>query len=271
MKVVALRYCSTGIEEILMEFVSYFYESGCGSGSLSQKTSRVCYIRERSIFLDIFGNSEILFFYLFFGFFSKNCGQCMTDRCFHFVSTWRRDAASHSNATDWNTTGKHNRQLNMSSKKSESKNTGKRKRDVGAGPDEGATSKHKGDGKTTLGSLLKYMEGYEIIVELKTGKRHRGRLLSADDNMNLMLEEQVEDQDDVQSNTKGIRSGDALAATETTAQSDSIIPLTRNIRGSKVRYIHFPDNANLPMLVRSGRERERNAAKRYQKTKRSRK
>ena len=150
----------------------------------------------------------------------------------------------------------------MSSEKSEVMNAGKRKRDVSAVSDEGAKSKNKGDGKTTLGSLLKYMEGYEIIVELKTGKRHRGRLLSADDNMNLMLEEQIEDQDDLISNTRGGKGGGLLAAAT---------PSTRNIRGSKIRYIHFPDNANLPMLVRSGRERERNAAKKYQKTKRSRK
>ena len=151
----------------------------------------------------------------------------------------------------------------MSSEKSESKNVGKRKRDAGGGYDEGATSKPRGDGKTTLGSLLKYMEGYEIIVELKTGNRHLGRLLSADDNMNLMLEEKGEDQGDVQSNAEGSATASAIG--------DSAIPLTPNIRGSKIRYIHFPDNANLPMLVRSGRERERNAAKKYQKTKRSRK
>ena len=32
------------------------------------------------------------------------------------------------------------------------------------------------------------MEGYEVIVELKTGKRHQGRLTAGDDNVNLMLE-----------------------------------------------------------------------------------
>ena len=32
------------------------------------------------------------------------------------------------------------------------------------------------------------MEGYEVIVELKTGKRHQGRLTAGDNNVNLMLE-----------------------------------------------------------------------------------
>jgi len=143
-----------------------------------------------------------------------------------------------------------------------------------------------GDDKTTLGSLLKYMEGYEVIVELKTGKRHRGRLASADDNMNLMLEEEKEEEEEQQQQYQGVieeagnKSGsgstDSNANTNnTTAPSSQLlfpVPVTtRNIRGSKIRYVHFPDNANLPILVRSGRERERNAAKKYQKTKRARK
>merc|ERR1712008_164890 len=108
------------------------------------------------------------------------------------------------------------------------------------------------------------MEGYEVIVELKTGKRHQGHLASADDNMNLMLEEeQQQHQEQEQQGEK--------AKQECT--HECIVPLltTRNIRGPKIRYVHFPDNANLSGLVRSGRERERNASKRYQKTKRARK
>ncbi len=140
------------------------------------------------------------------------------------------------------------------------KTAGKRKREIDG--TSGATrNKHKGEGKATLGSLLKYMEGYEVIVELKTGKRHQGRLISADDNMNLMLEEEDDnDEDNNDDDNKKGKTDDSAAIS---------IPLTQNIRGSKIRYIHFPDNANLPMLVQSGRERERNAAKKYQKTKRS--
>jgi small nuclear ribonucleoprotein (snRNP)-like protein len=123
---------------------------------------------------------------------------------------------------------------------------------------------NKADARTTLGSLLKYMEGYEVIVELKTGRRHRGKLASADDNMNLMLEEE-----ETENNNGDSEKGDPSGESSTNAPLR--LPLTRNIRGSKIRYLHFPDNANLPMLVKSGRERERNAAKKYQKTKRTRK
>ena len=114
-----------------------------------------------------------------------------------------------------------------------------------------------GNPKTTLASLLGYMEGYEVIVELKTGRRHRGRLTSADDNMNLILEE------DENEHEHDDKKGQAKPQTDAPK-----IQILRNIRGSSVRYVHFPDNADLTALVRSGRERERNAARRYQKTKR---
>ena len=142
----------------------------------------------------------------------------------------------------------------MSSTKDGNTAAGKRKREIV----DGRSRSNNGDEKATLGSLLKYMEGYEVIVELKTGKRHRGRLVSADDNMNLTLEEEAKAEEDDEATRKDAASIAAIS-----------IPITRNIRGSKIRYIHFPDNANLPMLVRSGKERERNAAKKYQKTKRS--
>ena len=140
--------------------------------------------------------------------------------------------------------------------------------------------------KTTLASLLRYIEGCELIVELKTGKRHRGRLVSADDNMNMMLEETTgenqEGGEKPQRNnpkanagvkTASTSSSVAAALTTTATASPQTLPKQHrnnhiNIRGSNVRYIQFPDNADLPMLISSGRERERNAAKKYQKTKR---
>jgi small nuclear ribonucleoprotein (snRNP)-like protein len=164
----------------------------------------------------------------------------------------------------------------------------KREADTNTGGSAGAKGRHNnnnnGDARTTLGSLLKYMEGYEVIVELKTGKRHRGRLASADDNMNLMLEDEKEEEEEQQQQQGGIeeagnKSDGGSIDTNTNNNNNNntparqlfSMPVTRNIRGSKIRYVHFPDNANLPMLVRSGRERERNAANKYQKTKRTRK
>ena len=152
---------------------------------------------------------------------------------------------------------------------------GKRKRDAsnssGGGNNNNNNAKQKSGGgarndidtsKTTLSSLLKYMEGYEIIVELKTGIRHRGRLTSADDNMNLTLEEEDEEDDDQEhkDNNEKKKTCDK--------QKTVAVNIERNIRGSNIRYIHFPDNANLSSVFQSGREREKNASQKYQKTKR---
>ena len=153
---------------------------------------------------------------------------------------------------------------------------GKRKRDASnsssGGNNNNNNAKQKSGGgannidtsKTTLSSLLKYMEGYEIIVELKTGIRHRGRLTSADDNMNLTLEEEdeEEDDDDQEHNNNNEKKK------EYNTQNPVVVNIERNIRGSNIRYIHFPDNANLSSVFQSGREREKNASQKYQKTKR---
>ena len=154
---------------------------------------------------------------------------------------------------------------------------GKRKRDAsnsgGGGNNNNNNAKQKSGGgannidtsKTTLSSLLKYMEGYEIIVELKTGIRHRGRLTSADDNMNLTLEEEEEDDDDDQDQE---HKNNNEKKKECNKQNPVVVNIERNIRGSNIRYIHFPDNANLSSVFQSGREREKNASQKYQKTKR---
>jgi small nuclear ribonucleoprotein (snRNP)-like protein len=130
------------------------------------------------------------------------------------------------------------------------------------------------------------MEGYEVIVELKTGRRIRGILSSADDYMNLTL-------DDVQeaTQTSGTPNSDITrppkqasdlpqpvgASDHPTIPSQSEIAgdlaassilSSLNMRGPKIRYIHFPDNADLTAIVWSGVERERNAANKYKRTKR---
>jgi small nuclear ribonucleoprotein (snRNP)-like protein len=108
----------------------------------------------------------------------------------------------------------------------------------------------------SLGSLLRYMEGIEIIVELKTGKRIRGMLESSDDYMNLTLDHAEEEG---QSNKEDFSSN--KDATDDTNE----ILTSLNIRGSNIRYIHFPDNADLTSLVRTGAERERSAANKYKR------
>jgi small nuclear ribonucleoprotein (snRNP)-like protein len=121
---------------------------------------------------------------------------------------------------------------------------------------------------TTLGSTLKYFEGYEIIVELKTGKRIQGTLQSVDDTMTMMLS--VNDDDD--GNKERIIEDDNLDATTTTTTSSTNLPSSnsneRSIRGSTIRYIQFPDNADMYSIVQIGKDRERNAVNKYKRTKR---
>ena len=89
----------------------------------------------------------------------------------------------------------------------------------------------------------------ELIIELKTGRRYRGTLSSADDAMNLGLENPSEEGQE-------------------TSQSDINNMLMMNIRGSNIRCIHFPDNADLKGTVSSGIERERAASNKYKRGKR---
>ncbi|CAJ1925362.1 unnamed protein product [Cylindrotheca closterium] len=103
-----------------------------------------------------------------------------------------------------------------------------------------------GDHPKTLGSLLKYMEGMEVIVELKTGKRIRGTLLSADNDMTVTLDNPQKD-----------------------SPEDEIELLDNiHIRGSTVRLIQFPDNADLKGTIAAGIDQEKAAVNKYKRGKR---
>ena len=117
----------------------------------------------------------------------------------------------------------------------------------------------KKESSRTLCSLLKYMEGIEVIVELKTGRRYRGTMSSADDYMNITL-------DDAEEEMKARRNGSKSDSSNTSPPLE-ILPIL-NIRGPKIRYIHFPDNADMSNIVRTGVERERAAANKYNRGKR---
>jgi small nuclear ribonucleoprotein (snRNP)-like protein len=165
------------------------------------------------------------------------------------------------------------------------------------------------------------MEGYEVIVELKTGKRRQGILTSADDNMNMtlmmmmMMNNKVIQQNNNETTvdaaaahappvdasfhpTLNNNNDDNVNAALTTNMdgpsaapqrredkswipvTDIILPIntpqqqqqqqqhdnTITIRGSQVRYVQFPDNANLSAIVLSGRDREQQARNKYRKT-----
>ena len=148
----------------------------------------------------------------------------------------------------------------------------------------------------TLGSLLRHMEGIELIVELKTGIRIRGKLSSSDEYMNLTLEDAIEeerfhntiitheysynDDDDAidyNNNNYNFNHNNTTIAEEKEKEKDQeeedasnifSSSLLMSIRGPKIRYIHFPDNADLASLVQTGTERERAAANKYKRGKR---
>lgn len=97
----------------------------------------------------------------------------------------------------------------------------------------------------TLGSYLKYLEGVDIIVELKNGTEWHGTLMDASDGMmNLTL---------------------ANAHRTNNTQIHSILSL----RGSTIRYIRFGDNHSsssfLMETIRAGQDRERSALQRYKR------
>ena len=148
----------------------------------------------------------------------------------------------------------------------------------------------------TLGSLLRHMEGIELIVELKTGIRIRGKLSSSDEYMNLTLEDAIEeerfhntiitheysynddddDDDDAidyNNNNYNFNHNNTTIADEKDQEEEDASnifssSLLMSIRGPKIRYIHFPDNADLASLVQTGTERERAAANKYKRGKR---
>jgi small nuclear ribonucleoprotein (snRNP)-like protein len=149
----------------------------------------------------------------------------------------------------------------------------------------------------TLPSLLKYFEGISITVELKTGRMFYGTLSSGDESMSLTLTnvetvtkpvtsnilKNIALQEASKSATTASRFDDPLAGPQDSQehwqqssspmpvsvqhQSPSSTPMLKivQIRGSTIRYIHFPDNADLSIIVKHGIERERAAAAKYQR------
>ena len=101
----------------------------------------------------------------------------------------------------------------------------------------------------SLTSLLKYFIGLEITVELKTGKQVVGVLSACDNvNMNLTLE-------------------DAQVVSRRRSEDQSTFAFMQ-IRGSTLRYIHFPDDLHLSACIKQGMDRERSAVQKYQRGKR---
>ena len=127
---------------------------------------------------------------------------------------------------------------------------------------EEKSKKKTGPAPKNLGMLLRHFIGLEITVELKTGRIYSGRLNDADDFMNLILEK-------VQSEISASKSQFVVDTNSNSQVSPSAAILDEidykliHIRGPRIRYIHFPDNADLPSLVRQGIDRAKAAKDKY--------
>jgi small nuclear ribonucleoprotein (snRNP)-like protein len=127
----------------------------------------------------------------------------------------------------------------------------------------------------SLASLLHYFIGMELTVELKTGRMLQGRLSSSDDAMNVTLEDVMTSSAVRRATTtqhirrrpedaSGSSSSDTNTNTNTNNQLLNLLSMV-HIRGSTIRYIHFPDDADLTVTIKQGMDRERSAAQKYQR------
>lgn len=127
----------------------------------------------------------------------------------------------------------------------------------------------------TITPLIRFFVGLELRVELKNGKSYNGFLHEGDDDMNLVLTtSRVTDGDDVVIDTE-INDGDQNDNIDRGEYNNEISTSLGefqfsklHIRGSQIRYIQFPDNADLSALIKLGLDRKRAAHDKYARGKR---
>lgn len=126
--------------------------------------------------------------------------------------------------------------------------------------------KNKKKSQRSLPSLLRYFEGMVLTIEAKNGRQIRGKLLSADQSMNLTLEDAVA-MGCCHANKGRVLAGDSKIKSHgnSSSEANNVALAMVHIRGSTIRYIHFPDNADLTAVIKQGMDRERAAAQKYQR------
>ena len=144
-----------------------------------------------------------------------------------------------------------------------------------------------------IAPLLRHFIGLDIAVEMKNGRSFVGTLHDADDYMNMVLcnNNALSGNRHAQNNNatslnnfKATSSAATLYAQKNDSNPDiqsttNILSLKENlnqveyqlvhIRGPLIRYVHFPDRADLPALIKLGWDRARGAKDRYNRGKRS--
>lgn len=133
-------------------------------------------------------------------------------------------------------------------------------------------SKSEKSNVSNLGVLLRHFVGLELTVELKNGRVYRGQLHDADDYMNLVIRKSQPN------NYHALpAAGVAASAVELSPALPLPVPLSTlddldyhmvHIRASSIRYVIFPDNADLPKLVRLGLDRIKTVTDKYARGKR---
>lgn len=139
-------------------------------------------------------------------------------------------------------------------------------------------SGHNSNRNKTLGSLLHYFEGIIIAVELKTGKIYQGRLASAEADLGVTLHDAtVLPSLGGRLRRRPVAPPPEIPSEEKPQQSQPSQPPQLEIvqiRGSKVRYIHFlgdphqeqPNKVvDLAAVVKRGMDRERSASQKYER------
>lgn len=122
---------------------------------------------------------------------------------------------------------------------------------------ESASKKAKGKGirHKSLCSFLHYFVGIDLAIETKTGRIYEGTLSTADEYMNLTLD------------NARLKSS-SLPENQRRDSSNNFLLTSVHIRGPTIRYIHF-DNLDLPAVIRLGIDRETSAAQKYSRGKRN--
>mmetsp|Transcript_10315 Transcript_10315/g.19290 ORF Transcript_10315/g.19290 Transcript_10315/m.19290 type:complete len:165 (-) Transcript_10315:555-1049(-) len=124
-----------------------------------------------------------------------------------------------------------------------------------------------------LGVILHHFIGLELAVECKNGQMFQGVLLEADDCMNVVLQKnntkqnisnltfQTQQQHQQPHDDNDEYFNSPSPSSSSFSQIDDFQAV--HIRGSNIRYIHFPDTADLPKLVRLGLDRIKSATDKY--------
>ena len=114
----------------------------------------------------------------------------------------------------------------------------------------------------TLSPLIRFFIGLELRIELKNGKSYHGFLNDSDDDMNIVLGgidintmnaskcHQKEVEEKAEGTNKFTNRGSSQALTASSSSLGEFQFSKLHIRGSSIRFIHFPNNADLSVLIK---------------------